>query len=101
MRQSFINKLCCPFDKEDLQLKIFSQDTTGNITEGVLTCNHCKRYYPIVYGVPIMSPDEYRERMLEAPLIEKWENKLQGNYVEGFTLIADAPGKDTAEFDKP
>jgi uncharacterized protein YbaR (Trm112 family) len=87
MRQSLISKLCCPFDKGDLQLKIFAQDTAGNISEGMLTCQHCKRYYPIVYGVPIMSPDEYRERLLEAPLLEKWENKLQGNYVEGFTLL--------------
>jgi len=90
MRQSLINKLCCPFDKEDLELKIFAQDTSGNISEGMLTCKHCKRYYPIVYGMPIMSPDEYRERMLEAPLLERWENKLEGNAVEDFKLISDA-----------
>ena len=69
-------------------MKIFAQDTSGNISEGILTCQQCKRYYPIVYGVPIMSPDEYRERLLEAPVMEKWENKLPGDYVEGFTLLS-------------
>jgi len=82
-----MNKLCCPFDKQDLELKVFAQETSGNITEGMLTCNHCKRYYPIVYGVPIMSPDEYREPLLEAPLIKKWENKLEGTYLKDFRLI--------------
>ena len=87
MRQSLMNKLCCPFDKQDLELKVFAQETSGNITEGMLTCNHCKRYYPIVYGVPIMSPDEYREPLLEAPLIKKWGNKLEGTYLKDFRLI--------------
>lgn len=87
MKQSLVNKLCCPFDKEDLELRIFIKDTEGNIKEGMFTCKHCKRYYPVVYGVPIMSPDEYREPLLETPLLEKWENKPEGNYVEGFRLL--------------
>jgi uncharacterized protein len=89
MKLSLTDKLCCPFDKEDLELKIFAQDTAGNISEGMLTCKHCKRYYPIVYGVPIMSPDEYRQPVLEEPLLKRWENKISGNYVEGFKLIED------------
>lgn len=87
MKHTLIDKLCCPFDKQDLELKIFLQDTEGNINEGMLTCKHCKRYYPIVYGVPIMSPDEYRQPMLEAPIIKRWENKLPGTFTEGFKLI--------------
>jgi uncharacterized protein YbaR (Trm112 family) len=97
MRQSLISKLCCPFDKGDLQLKIFAQDINGNISEGMLTCDQCKRYFPVVYGVPIMAPDEYREQLLEAPLLEKWENKLQGAYVEGFTLVGQGQGDNNVE----
>lgn len=87
MKLSLIDKLCCPFDKQDLQLKIFVKDIEGDIKEGMLTCDHCKRYYPIVYGIPIMSPDEYREPQLETPLLQKWEDKLDGNPTEGFRLI--------------
>lgn len=87
MKQSLANKLCCPFDKGDLDLKVFVKDIEGNITEGMFTCDRCKRYYPIVYGVPIMSPDEYRERMLEAPLLEKWEAKLNARFAEDFRLL--------------
>lgn len=75
MKQSFLNKLACPFDKNDLAIKIFKEDQK-EILEGILTCNHCNRYYPIIHGIPIMSPDEYREILLEMPLLEKWGEQL-------------------------
>jgi uncharacterized protein YbaR (Trm112 family) len=86
MRIETINKLCCPFDKEELALKIITKDIENNIIEGVLTCNHCKRYYPIISGIPIMSPDEYREKQLEAPLVEKWNPELSDNNIRNFKL---------------
>ena len=65
MKKSFLNKLCCPLDKHDLHVRIFMQDETEEIREGLLTCSQCKRYYPIIYGIPIMTPDEFREKSLE------------------------------------
>ena len=87
MRIETINKLCCPFDKEELSIKIITKDIENNIIEGVLTCNHCKRYYPIISGIPIMSPDEYREKQLEAPLVEKWMPELSDNNIRDFKLL--------------
>lgn len=75
MKLTFLDKLACPFDKNDLTLKIFKQEQE-EIVEGVLTCADCHRYYPIVQGIPIMSPDEYREVRLEIPLLEKWGERL-------------------------
>lgn len=72
MRKSFINKLCCPFDKHDLQLQVISEEESGDIREGFMSCPECGRYYPIIYGLPIMTPDEYREKNLENPVLEKW-----------------------------
>jgi len=77
MRIKTIEKLCCPFDKNDLKLDIFVKDVDLNVLEGILTCEQCSRKYPIVHGVPIMSPDEYRQKELEQPIIEKW--KLEYN----------------------
>jgi uncharacterized protein YbaR (Trm112 family) len=90
MNPSLLKKLCCPFDKLDLDVKVFVRDKDENIIEGLLSCAHCKRFYPIVYGVPIMSPDEYREPQLETPLLQRWEKDLKGNYVEGFRLLTKA-----------
>lgn len=72
MRKSLLKKLCCPIDKSDLQYQVFKEDEQGDIVEGVLTCATCRRYYPIVYGLPIMTPDEYREKSLEAPILSRW-----------------------------
>jgi len=77
MKLNTIAKLCCPFDKQDLQLKILAQDVEQNILEGILSCNTCKRNYPIVYGVPIMAPDEYRQTALEQPILDRWAKDYQ------------------------
>lgn len=87
MRLKTIEKLCCPFDKNDVQLTTITKDIGENILEGFLTCEKCKRIYPIVKGIPIMNPDEYREPELEKPLLEQWKKHLKGKSVENFKLI--------------
>jgi uncharacterized protein len=87
MTLSTFSKLCCPVDKSDLELNIFLQDIDKNIIEGLLTCSHCKRYYPIIHGVPVMSPDEYREKELELPLIKKWQHQLNEKMVNDHHLL--------------
>ena len=77
MKLHTIAKLCCPFDKQDLQLQTLAQDLDQNVIEGILSCNTCQRKYPIVYGVPIMAPDEYRQVVLEQPVVDRW--KLEYN----------------------
>lgn len=75
MRKEFLDKLICPFDKSELSIRIINQQNE-DIHEGYLTCQLCKRYYPIVSGIPIMTPDEYREASLEVPLLKKWGEQL-------------------------
>lgn len=75
MNKDKIKKMCCPFDQSDLALHIFRED--GNdVLEGLFTCSSCKRYFPIITGIPIMVPDEFRERDYEAPFLEKWKDLL-------------------------
>lgn len=89
MKKSFAEKLVCPMDKHELKLTVFATDIENTIQEGIFTCAHCRRYYPIVYGVPIMSPDEYREAQLELPLVQRWEKQLNGKLEKGFLLLED------------
>lgn len=86
MRLKTIEKLCCPFDHGDLSLKIIRQDLQDNVLEGLLTCKICKRYYPIIKGVPIMNPDEYRERNLETPVLKRWEKENPALKINEFLL---------------
>jgi uncharacterized protein YbaR (Trm112 family) len=97
MRLKTIEKLCCPFDKADLALTVITKETAESILEGLLTCGTCQRVYPIVKGVPIMSPDEYREFKLEQPLLDKWKPYLQGKTIENFRLVAPEPSRNTPE----
>ncbi len=83
MKASLMNKLCCPFDKHDLDLKVFVKNEEGDILEGLLTCGKCKRYFPIIYGIPVMTPDEYREKALEQPVVRRW---LPDHQSKGFLL---------------
>ena len=61
MKTSTIKKLCCPFDKNDLKLTEVAKDVEGKIIEGFLSCKKCRRICPIIKGIPMMNPDEYRE----------------------------------------
>lgn len=75
MQSRLLKKMCCPFDKGDLNISIFKQEE-NEIIEGLLTCSDCQRYFPIIYGIPIMTPDEYRQKSLEAPVMKKWGLEL-------------------------
>jgi uncharacterized protein YbaR (Trm112 family) len=88
MRLETINKLCCPFDKSDLTLKIITRDEQDHILEGILSCADCNRIYPIVSGIPIMSPDEYRDSTFEQPLLDKWEKVLNENEAKELKISA-------------
>lgn len=71
MKYSFLEKMACPFDKSELKLQVFAEEAL-DVREGLLTCPTCQRYYPIIFGIPIMSPDEYREQKLEYPVLQRW-----------------------------
>ncbi|MFB2120777.1 Trm112 family protein [Parapedobacter sp. 2B3] len=93
MNTETINKLCCPFDRADLTLTPIRTTETGAIDEGYLLCGQCNRIYPIVRGIPIMSPDEYREFGLEKPLLARWKKHLNGKTIEQFRLVDGISGK--------
>lgn len=86
MRKKTINKLCCPFDKSDLHLTIITETVNEEVVEGFLVCAECNRIYPIVTGIPIMTPDEFREFKLEQPLLDKWKSHLDGKVIENFRI---------------
>ncbi len=87
MRIESIKKLCCPFDKADLALTEITKDLNENIIEGFFVCSSCKRLYPIISGIPIMSPDEYREFQMEQPVLERWQKYLNGQSFSNFRLV--------------
>jgi uncharacterized protein YbaR (Trm112 family) len=46
------------------------------IIEGVLYCKKCLRFYPIIDEIPIMLPDELREKEKDLEFLNKWKNNI-------------------------
>src|SRR5699024_11577351 len=78
MKTSLIQKLCCPIDKHDLTIDIFTETDEGEILEALMNCPHCHRHFPVIYGIPILIPDAYRDRSMEGKVLKKWGLNLQG-----------------------
>lgn len=88
MKESLARKLCCPMDKHDLGIEVFAQDeATGEILEALMTCPRCSRYFPVIYGIPVLIPDEYRDRSLEGRLLKKWGYRLDDGTAETPRLV--------------
>jgi uncharacterized protein YbaR (Trm112 family) len=52
------------------------------VEEGVLFCNDCSRFYPIVEEIPIILPDELRDRFRDIDLLKKWRTNLPKKVTE-------------------
>ena len=78
MNRSMLDILACPIDKH-YPLELFQIVSEGQtVKEGILFCTKCKRYYPIIDEIPIMLPDELRERQKaqDIEFLRKWQNKI-------------------------
>ncbi|OLC81701.1 MAG: hypothetical protein AUJ08_07300 [Thaumarchaeota archaeon 13_1_40CM_3_50_5] len=78
MKKSMLDILACPIDKHyPLELfEIVSEDQT--VKEGLLFCTKCSRYYPIIDEIPVMLPDELREKQKDRDIgfLKKWQSKI-------------------------
>ena len=60
--------------KEDISNNPSNNDVI--IEEGILFCNSCSRFYPIVEEIPIILPDELRDKNKDLEFIKKWSDSL-------------------------
>jgi uncharacterized protein YbaR (Trm112 family) len=73
MKRSMLDILACPIDKH-YPLDLFELASKGDIVEqGVLYCNRCMRFYPIIDEIPVMLPDELREKQKDIEFLQKWQ----------------------------
>lgn len=67
--------LACPIDKHyPLELYVFEEKE--EITEGLLVCNQCNRWYPISDEIPQMLPDDLREEREDLQWMRKWKDRI-------------------------
>ncbi len=80
--------LACPIDKyyplELFEFLVQRQDLDKDtiISEGILFCGKCFRFFPIVDEIPIMLPDELRERQSEMEFLQKWRTEIPDKVIK-------------------
>jgi len=76
MNKTMMDILACPIDKNH-PLELHEIKEKDNIvSEGALFCSKCSRFYPIIEEIPIMLPDELRDKKLEIEFLKNNKEKL-------------------------
>ncbi|MGQ0795622.1 MAG: Trm112 family protein [Nitrosopumilaceae archaeon] len=71
MNRKMLEILACPIDKH-FPLEIFESDSKDQIIlEGAMYCAKCSRFYPIIEEIPIMLPDELRDKYHDIEFLKK------------------------------
>jgi len=80
--------LACPIDKyyplELIEIDI-AEDKIINenvIKEGVLFCSQCSRFYPIIEEIPVMLPDQLRDKEKDIQFLQKWQEKIPSKIIK-------------------
>jgi uncharacterized protein YbaR (Trm112 family) len=76
MNKKMMDILVCPIDKE-FPLEVFEIESKDQVViEGTLYCTKCSRFYPIIEEIPIMLPDELRDKQQDIGFLEKNKKTL-------------------------
>jgi len=76
MKKSLLDILACPIDKHH-PLELHECKTRGEVvSEGALYCTKCSRFYAVMEEIPIMLPDDLRDRQHEMEFLEKNRERL-------------------------
>ena len=82
MNKKMMDLLACPMDKH-FPLELFESKSKDDVViEGALYCEQCKRFYPITEEIPIMLPDELRDKKLEINFLKNNKDELPEKIVK-------------------
>jgi uncharacterized protein len=83
MRRRLLDILACPMDKHyPLRLLEFANRGEDVIVDGVLLCDDCGRFYPIIDEIPVLLPDDLRNKKEDLEFLTKWKAKLPKETVQ-------------------
>jgi len=81
MNRKLMEILACPIDKY-YPLELVELTTNEEIvSEGAIYCSKCSRYYPIIEEIPIMLPDELRDKNQDMEFLNKYKSTLPDKIV--------------------
>jgi len=76
MNKKILDILACPMCKHH-PLVIHELDLKDEIiVNGILFCTSCSRFYPIIEEIPIMLPDELRDKKQDLEFLKNNKNTI-------------------------
>lgn len=82
MRRRLLDILACPIDKHyPLRMLEFSTKEPDVVVDGALICDECQRFYPIIDEIPVMLPDDLRNRKEDADFLVRWKDQMPKDVV--------------------
>ena len=71
MNRMMLEILACPIDKFH-PLELFANKSDDEkVAEGALYCQECSRFFPIIDEIPIMLPDELRDKKQDIEFLKR------------------------------
>ncbi len=85
MKKKMMEILVCPIDKH-FPLEIFESNSKKDLViEGALYCSECSRFYPILEEIPILLPDELRDKKQDMDFLKNNVKKFPEKIIkQGF-----------------
>jgi uncharacterized protein YbaR (Trm112 family) len=82
MKRKLLDILACPIDKH-YPLELFEIRSEGDIVvDGALVCTSCNRFYPIIDEIPVMLPDDLRNKNEDIDFLMKNRDRLPEKIVK-------------------
>jgi len=82
MKRKLLDILACPIDKH-YPLELFEINSEDDlIVDGALFCTQCTRFYPITDEIPVMLPDDLRNKSEDIDFLTKFRDKLPEKIVK-------------------
>ncbi|MDE1863365.1 MAG: Trm112 family protein [Thaumarchaeota archaeon] len=76
MNKKMMEILACPLDKH-FPLDLFEVESEQEVVrQGAIFCSKCSRFYPIIDEIPIMLPDELRDKNQDMEFLKKNKDAL-------------------------
>ena len=76
MNKSMLEILACPICKHH-PLELSEINSEGDmVSEGVLFCDPCSRFFPIIEEIPIMLPDDLRDKKQEMDFLNRFKDRI-------------------------
>ena len=82
VQRRLLDILACPIDKH-FPLRLIELKAEGDkVVSGAILCDKCGRFYPIIDEIPVMLPDELRNKKEDLEFLTQWKAQLPAEVVQ-------------------